>query len=631
MPPRVAVVPVTVAVLPRRMCRSATVSSIQVRHALRRPTRVVALVKHSISGAYFVILCAIYEFSLPQDLRAVQAYAPLAVTCTTATFSLLHFYGLVVTCSPRLRLNLPHSWKRWLTLSSSTEVAMSFQLILFHLLDVSCQSYQAYRMSFYLVNRATSFSFTVVVALNCLVTPWFLLIQHKVARKSLVLLASSLVGFIISTLFPIFVFLIPAVHFNFINRSLRNSPAFVTQSILGSRYALVSSPIDLVTKNIIQASSFLSLRRLVLFVDILESPSSRVTHKSSLSPAILSQHLHLVHRNRPLLAYVACNLVWGIVLIVLSGVSNFHRTPCPDTCLLEIAPWFDTSCQCVTFELNCAMRNISGDTIDAYLRPDQLGQWLFYIDVRRCSVPNGISTNTLAAFQHIYGLLISFSNMTQWPCHEAELSQSLTSIQIRYSNLTAIPEVLASVSPSLVYIRLEGAPIASIPDSIYTAWSNVSSIALNYLSLTQVPVVVASRPVLIYLELRGNFISNITLKWQNQIHMQQPQLKQIDLAANSLHDGPWLLVQTGVLLGLGSNPIASVPSTVTAKMLTSRKVVLDDTPCCATGPAVGCQPKCSRYCDDFMIGNLRCDWVCFTKACQYDGGDCDGFGYLRYP
>ncbi|KAF0685294.1 Aste57867_22782 [Aphanomyces stellatus] len=635
MPPGAAVADASVAAVhPRRIARSHSVASTLVRSALRRPARAVALIKHSISGAYFAIFCAMYVTSKAQDLRALQVYSPLAATCINCAFALLHFYGLAATCSPRLQFPIAPAWARAFNVSSSTEVATSAQLVFFHFIDISCQSYQAYRMSFYLVGRVSSFGFTALVALNCLVTPWFLLIQHKVARKSLVLLTSSLVGFVVSTLFPVFVFLIPAIRFNFINENLRNSPAFLTEGILASRYAIVSSPIDLVTKSAIQASSFLALRRLVQFVDVLKPRSTMTTavnHKPSISPAVLSQHIRIGHRNRPLLTYVACNLVWGFVLIVLSGVSNFHRTPCPDTCLLEIAPWFDTSCQCVTFELNCAMRNISGDTIDAYLRPDQLGQWLFYIDVRRCSVPNGISTNTLAAFQHIYGLHIIFSNMTVWPRHELELPQSLTTIQIRYSNLTVIPDVLTSVSSNLVYIRLEGAYIASIPDSIYAAWANVSSIALNYLNLTHVPFVVASHPILAKLELRGNFISNITLKWQNQIHMQQPLVTQIDLTANALRDGPWLLIQTGVLLRLGSNPIASVPPTVTAKTLTSRKVVLDDTPYCTTGPAVGCQPKCARYCDSTMIGNLRCDWVCFTEACQFDGGDCDGFGYLRYP
>ncbi|KAF0685296.1 Aste57867_22784 [Aphanomyces stellatus] len=615
MPAVLAVAPIAQA----KRLHSAT--SIQVRSALRQPTQCVALVKHSISGLYYATVSAIYVFSLPQDLRALQAYAPLPVSIINAVFALLHLYGFVDTCIPRLR--------RRLALPSSNvllpKLPLAVQLSFFHFVDVSCQSYQAYRMSFYLVNRTASFGFTALVALNCLVTPWFLLIQHKVARKALVLLASSLIGFVVSTIFPIFVFLIPAAHFNFINRSLRNSPTFLTGGILASRYAIVSSPLDLATKTVLQASSLFALRNLVHFVGVLDSPSmsdvpSSVSLQSLVSPATLSHG----RRKRPILTYVAFNLVWGTTLLVISVVSNFHRNACPDTCLLEIAPWFDMSCQCAAFELNCAMRNISGDTIESQLGSLQLGRLLVYMDIRRCSIPNGISTDTLAPFQQLLGLHIAFSNMTQWPREGAGLPESLTTIQIRYSNLTSVPDVLASVSPNLVYMRIESAPIASIPDSIHLAWANISSIALNYLSLTQVSPVMASHSALSYLELRGNAISNISLEFQRQL---SHQIKQIDLTANALHEGPWLVVQSSVWLNLGSNSIATVPTNFDTNLLASRNVVLDDTPYCATTAGVGCRPKCARLCDDYMIGNLRCDWTCYSEACQFDGGDCNAFGF----
>jgi Leucine-rich repeat (LRR) protein len=36
-----------------------------------------------------------------------------------------------------------------------------------------------------------------------------------------------------------------------------------------------------------------------------------------------------------------------------------------------------------------------------------------------------------------------------------------------------------------------------------------------------------------------------------------------------------------------------------------------------------CEPLCSKYCFSRYSQDKNCDLGCYTKACEYDGGDCD--------
>ncbi|KAF0701010.1 Aste57867_8456 [Aphanomyces stellatus] len=599
--------------------RSHSLTTLELKRVLDRPVRGLALVKHFVSALYFGILSFLYLTTSAADMRAIQAFVPDAMGIVMGCFAVFHVYGIVRVC--RVHVTRSRFWtaRRGVLhrfLSPAT------QLTLFHFLDVVCQSYQACHMSYYVVDPSHTLGFVVVVSLNCCMTPWFLLSKHKVVRQSVVPLVESIFGFVVSTLFQMVVFIYPAMLYTF-NAPYVQSPHFTTRLVLVSRCVIVSSPLDLVTKIVLQFSSFTSLR---LLVESQHMPHRRI---SETSPTRVATHFQFeFHHNRHHFGYVACMCVWGIYILSVATVAIWHsRSMCPDTCQLAFAPWWTSTCSCAFVAINCARENITGESVDSFLDPEILGDALFFIESRRCALPKGIRLATLAPFQHLYGLHIEFSNMTEWPVDDNHLSttfpDSLREFAIRYSHLMAVPAVLVSGPTNLEYLVLEGAFISTIPDDYVESWANISLLALNALNLTSIPFVAsAGLANLQWLQLRGNYITSIPPQWKPSL----VQLNQIDLSANALQDAPWRLANGDTAsLDLSSNPIAAVPSNVDPRLLASRAIVLDDTPYCAAGGAT-CQPKCARLCETTFIANGRCDWACYSAACDFDGGDCDDVG-----
>ncbi|KAF0701008.1 Aste57867_8454 [Aphanomyces stellatus] len=619
-----------------------SLTTIQLTHALRKPTHVVAITKHAISALYFATMCVLYFTTLPQDLRALHAYVPQVVGVVNGCFALLHGHGLFRTwcCRRRRRRHTHRRRRRWISCSSLSRVSPFVRLALPHWINVGCQTYQAYCMSRFLVDRTSAFGFASLVAFNCLVTPWFLFARHKIVRETLVLLLNSFLGFFLSTVFPILVFVRYAVVLVLVNKNYRNDLPFSTVVLMAGQYVVVSSPLDFATKTILQVTSYHALTDLVETLDVgamapALHPVGLVSPATTIESWSLSEHFTLELRGAARLVYVGCMCGWGLVVLAVAGVATYHRAPCPDTCLLQVAPWFDTSCQCAHVELNCATRNISSDSIESYLDATQLGQSMFVFDIRRCGLPRGIRLATLAPYTRLFGLHIAFTNMSSWPLDDTSfgLPPSLTSFQIRYSNLTAIPDVLATaLPPNLVFLHIESAPITAIPEFIFADWGHVSSLCLNDLLLTTASVAIATMTSLTTLELRGNRLATLSPAWQARVATQLTSLKSLDLSANDLVDGPWQLVKSTLTLDLSSNPIADIPISLDNTLLTKRKIVLDDTPICkgtspSSMPSSSCQTKCNRLCETNMIGNFRCDWECYSAACRFDGGDCFGYGF----
>ncbi|KAF0696185.1 Aste57867_13045 [Aphanomyces stellatus] len=602
--------------------RQLSAGTVEIKQLFHRPVRLLALVKHITSSICFALLCYIYVMLSATNTRALQVFSPTSMGGVVAFLAVLNTYGLVRTCqvrAPRSRL-----YYRDETSSFYKYISPSSQLMLFHSVDVFCQSFQAYRVSEYFVDRRTSFLFALVVSLNCLVTPWFLLSKHKVVRMSVVPLVESLVGFVLSILFPLVVAILPALATNF-SQIEQSDNKFNMRMVLLSRWVLISSPLDLATKVAIQLSSYNSLRKLV--------ESMNIPKQINIPKDLASDHQHSrfqleFHHHRASTAYVLCVFLWGVALLTTSIAANWFRISCPSTCDFEISPWWTTTCECAYVEINCAKLNVSGESIDRFLRPNELGEQLICIDVRRCALPQGIPPSTLAPFQRLFSLIISYSNMTEWSNgpDNTGLPLSVTNLFISYSNLTSTPTILASVPANLAYLLIEGAAINSILDSYIVAWATVPSIFLNQINLTAIPPAFLTRTTLLErLDLRGNSIHTIPTEWQPQSN----NLKILDLSGNAILDAPWDLVNSGCLLELSSTSISSVPAFIDIDLLQKRNIVLDDTPYCSSSaaPAGTCERKCAPLCQVKMQGNGKCDWPCYIAACQFDRGDCDSYGF----
>ncbi|KAF0683074.1 Aste57867_24854 [Aphanomyces stellatus] len=611
-------------------CRRPSIATVELTRYFHRPIRILAFVKHLTSSLCFAIMSILYFTMRQGDIRALQAYAPTFMGLVMTGFATLHLYGLVSTCRLGTK-DRPYFVSRLLSqfglLLPLSKMTPSSQIILFHLVDVVCQSYQAYRVAEYLVDRTSAFSFVCFVSLNCFITPWFFLSNHEFVQLSIVPFIQSLLGFILSTVFQFYLALGPALFYS-LSQSHQNDTKLNMHLVLVSRWLLISLPQDFVTKVVIQLSSYTSLRQMVYAIRIPVVVASQRSSTSRVSE-YFQVECHPFHRRR--IVYAVCASIWGCILIINSALANWHRESCPAVCIFQFAPWWSPTCQCAYVEINCALFNTSAmHSIDNYLLPSLLGTRVSTIAIQRCALSNGIPLATLAPFQRLYGLYVLFSNITQWPNNDpniTSLPDSLGSIRLRYSNLTAVPAILATVPANLIYLRLEGAPISTIPDIYFKAWTNVASISLNELQLTDIPMALTarSRP-LEWLELRGNRIRRIPSAWQPDLS----HLEILDLSTNLLEDGPWHLVKSSVTLELSSNPIPSVPSSLDPTLLKKRTIVLDETPYCSSPTAIldSCRPKCSPLCQTEMIGDGKCDWPCFSALCEYDGGDCDLLGFL---
>ncbi|KAF0701013.1 Aste57867_8459 [Aphanomyces stellatus] len=610
-----------VEVAPAGLVRRPSDATLELEHFFHRPVCVLALVKHFLASVFFSSMGYVYFVTREADVRTVQMFAPGVVGTIMGCFAALHMYGLICVMCGRGWQPL-HQWTafRWPLIS----LPPASQLVVFHAIDVACQSYQAFNISYSLPDRATAFALVVVVALNCSITPWFLLSKHHLVQRSVVPLLQSLFGFVVSTLFHYYVFLIPALIYTIQFQTMRYDTLFVIRLVLVTRCTLVTSLLDLVTKVVVQFSSYLALRKLVASMQ-----QGTMRRPSLASASRLSKHFHLdFHQRRGRIAYAVCASLWGVALVTTSKAANWDRAPCPSTCEVAVSPWWTQTCECAYVRINCALQRLRGESIDDQLDPAVLGTGVISIDVRRCALPHGIPMATLAPFQRLFVIHITFSNMTSWAHDPTNQSlgfpPSLANLGIRYSKLTAVPTVLLSLPPNIIYLTLEGASIATIPDAFFAAWSNVTSFWLLHLNLTQVPTPLATHPTpLEYIAFTGNQIQSVPLTWQPPM----TRLRGLDLSANALTDGPWHLVRPNLQLELSSNPIATVPTTVDPALLANRVVVLDDTPYCATKSSPPCLPKCSPLCHARMIGNHRCDWTCYSAACSYDGGDCDTFGF----
>ncbi|CAK4683316.1 unnamed protein product [Aphanomyces euteiches] len=424
-------------------------STLVPRINFSKPTLFLARFKHAFCAIYFTLYCMLYMVSTPRDLQAIQAYQPKLVGVLMGFLGLLHAYGLVRTFRRRRRSSpaaakgpwpsvlCVQTFAKWLTESK--------QLPLFNSIEVVCHSYQAYRMSFYLVDHMAAFSFAAVTSLYCLVIPWCLFASDTFVRKSLVSFIASALSFVLATAFPIGLYMSRAFQYVFVDPQLRLDSAFITTIMVLGRYLVVSSPLDLMTKLTQQLLSFLAVCRLA---DLLRPPRTSTTTTTSAieSRARLIDSFGLQFTNhRLLILYLVVNLVWGAVILLCAGLAMWKREICPSTCVLGVAPWFDVQCNCVYSFVNCATTQATdaNGTMDDVFNPDLMGTSLLNVLIARCPVRDGIPVELLVPFKDLYSITILFSNMTQWPAPgTSKLPDSLSMLSIRYSNLTTIPDIV---------------------------------------------------------------------------------------------------------------------------------------------------------------------------------------------
>ncbi|KAF0695895.1 Aste57867_13309 [Aphanomyces stellatus] len=580
----------------------------------------LAIVVHVIVILYLVMWIGLCLLTTDADLKATKFLWPKTALVTYIVLVVAHVYMLVSLHGPSCR---PFVFaKRTPSLVNSSSIVSSFQaharrvtlfadlydsefVILFNVVELACQSHQAMVMLQTSSELATAMSYAALVILYSFVSPWILFIRNKHARTSVNNLADTLFSFCLSCGHPMVATVLPLLDYLLFDVNLQADNLWCTRVLLLGRVQSISNAFDYFCKLGMHVGTLLALSRLGL------SANHVLPHKEYQSP----RRRLFLRINAVATTTLACVATVAVV------VSQTHRHACPSYCVADVHPLFDKSCQCVYADLNCHVLQMDDPT--PLLNTTIIGSSLFYLQISRCSVPQGLPSTALAPFTDIYRLLINFSNLQSWT---GPLPPSLNSLVIRYSQLAAIPDaLLVNVPPSLRIIYLDSCSLGPLPDAALAAWGNIQKLYVINASLQSIPATLAASMTLLDVNFGLNNLTTLPPDWLDDATSLR-QLYKARFPGNPLAVAPWSLAQRSLALDLSSTLVAKVPSGVA---LTKRRVVLDDTPYCSASTTSYCQPLCAPACFSYLRGNKYCNLACFNAACAFDGGDCDGLALDR--
>ncbi|ETV96935.1 hypothetical protein H310_09797 [Aphanomyces invadans] len=260
------------------------------------------------------------------------------------------------------------------------------------------------------------------------------------------------------------------------------------------------------------------------------------------------------------------NVGWSVVLLVWMGIALGVDRSCPVYCLAQATPLWDMTCQCAYANINCAKLNIADPA--PLLSHTIVGTSLFYLQVSRCAVPDGLPPPVLAPFQNLGKVSILFSNLSTW---DGPLPPSVGFVSIRFSPaLETIPRALYGhdLSPRLVVLVVEGCPVRSIPRSVIETWSNLVFLSLINISLAEYPTDLSRLPHLELLNLKLNQLASVPEALGAPPDL--PSLRTARFSWNQLVQVPeTLAARNKVVVELSGNPIAS-PGNTTSVALQQR-------------------------------------------------------------
>ncbi|RHY20993.1 hypothetical protein DYB32_009921 [Aphanomyces invadans] len=491
-------------------------------------------------------------------------------------------------------------------------------VIVFNLMEIVCQSHQAHVMFRMSVEPVKMLSFGLVVVFYSFASPWFLFLRSMRTKATLFNFADTIVSFILSTGHPLASLVFTLLRYVVVDQTLGQDNLWATQSILLTRLLVPSSAFDLMCKIGMHLGTFIALRRSRSTVELLKK--SRTSPLTRLS--LRRTRFHWVVRLN-----VVISVGWSLALLGAMIVALNYRAQCPPYCLAISSPLWSLTCECAYANLNCVKLGI--DDPIPLLSPQAIGTSLFYLQISRCAIPNGLPPDAIAPFSRLCKVLVLFSNLSTW---EGPLPPSVAFVSIRFSTaLRVIPNALqqAPLSPHLVVIVIEGCPLESVPAAVVQAWSHLICLSLINVNLSVLPDGIGTLPHLELLNLKLNRITTVPDMFGSPRDL--PNIKMVRLNWNRLTQVPPAIAQrSNVVLELSGNPIETAGKT-TPTALQKRTVVLDNSPFCenaTTRPISGsCRPVCGYGCEANWIHDHLCDWACFTQACSYDGGDCDEFGF----
>ncbi|KAF0683939.1 Aste57867_24020 [Aphanomyces stellatus] len=585
----------------------------------------MTLLMHFIAFVYLAINVVAISAANGPDLAAVRANYPTLTKLTYASLALLHLGTIAfILCGSRCRWQRTRNDHRSshpnatgnnhrlhsrnlasYSSASFARVAKHMQdyadefYVVFNVVEIACQSHQAFAIFSTLPDARMAISYMAIVICYCFASPFVLYIRNAQTKTTLINLSDSIFSFTLSCGHPMVGFARSTLQYLLVNPNLAHDHTWATKNALMIRLLSVANPFDYVCKLAMHIGTYIAFHRLMQSLATHPQPTIQTC------PTVEPNYKETPSSPQPM-----AHALLGL------------RPHCPPRSIHDIRPLLDYTCQCAYLEVNCATLHTSDPV--SFLNVTEVGTHLFTLQISRCSIPQGLPSSALAPFTGLNKICILFSAMEAW---DGPLPPSVTNIMVRFSNLQSIPHALqVNLPPKLVVLVLEGCIFDTIPPSIVSTWASIQKLHLMNVSLSAIPPTLASTLQLFDVDFRLNNLSGLPRDWISDA-ASLGNLKQVVLSGNPLRDSvvPWLLALRGVALDLTSTLVTTLPPTLPIKAMSKRMVVVDDTPSCMANQTSrpDCKVVCAPGCFHFMRGDFFCDLACFTRACDYDGGDCD--------
>ncbi|EQC26832.1 hypothetical protein SDRG_15343 [Saprolegnia diclina VS20] len=548
----------------------------------------------------------------PIQTRMVRFIQPQA--CASVFFAVA--VAFLIPLRPRYKPNLSKSF------CATRPWPPQLKATVLHTLAMLGQTYLAYTTAAATPHTAVAGAYTALVAVSCLVTPYYIAYDHL----GLVDALDSVTTLLIAVVFPTLFVLVPTATVIYGPQhdtgSTVNQYAWYAELVASWRLLAVTSVAKLVA---MIAPSALQLGAIEATLAALSCPPPSIKR-----PSVQCNRIRFPTHKRWVRLLIGFNVVWGLGVLCLSLYAIGHSSACPAHCTLEARPWFSAACACVYARLDCrtSVCSLDGDE-ERYLNVDLLGSSLMVLHTLHCSLPRGLQPQTLTPFEELFAYAIEYSNMTSWEIPPSAYPASLALAYIRYSQLTALPVALASPPLHLVGIYIDSAPIVNVPDAVWANWTHLSNLWLSNVSLQVVPESIAALRSLQFLVLSSNNLSTVP-----DAVSTLPLLQKLYLDANPITEFPTSLITANPTLDLALDQtrIADVPDTPAVRAALTRGYVhLGSTPFCAHEQSYHwaatlrqgvCDAACAPFCANVRRGNGFCDAPCNVAVCGFDNGDC---------
>ncbi|RHY25222.1 hypothetical protein DYB32_008452, partial [Aphanomyces invadans] len=618
---------------------------------------------HGMSTMYFLSVAYLMINLTPFEATVMRAYAPRPSSILFLGMAFLHLTPFllplrrpatsaisVLLCkrSARIKSLAAHDGKNPSNSTLQLRIPPNVSMAIGHFFEIVSETWIAAQMAQRLVDRHVSFLYAMVLASNCLITTWALLFRSSGLKRALIGLLDACLSFLLSAGIPLFLFLIPLVEYKFYG-SGNESHNFVwlARSVTSVRTLIVWSPIQPVMVVVPSIMNYIALRAATKRVrstasihnvrvgnlhsgQSLSAPtasldgsmtgrgSKRASVQAYLAGGTQAFSWHQDHA-RILVGVIVLSILWGLAVLVVAIAAEFYREPCPPGCVLDSAPWFSRSCNCIYFRWTCNATNYH-DVVDAKLNASQIGPNLLFLHIQKCSLRHGLAADTVSQFQSMYGFHFEQTGMVEWNMPSSAIPSSVVLAMIRYSALDHVPLALQNPGANLRSIFIVGASLRAIPAHIFANWQHLNSLWLTSTNLTEFPPQILQMDGLEVLALDSNHISTLP----PDLH-KLPLLNWLYLESNNISVFPDALVtaRTGVYLYLNYNPIDFIADDVVAQ-LDPWYVDISSTVFCQQRqlPSL-CREGCSNTCSPLDQTNHFCDPQCNSTECRFDNGDCE--------